>query len=62
MRLIAVALCVVLYGCDERECLQSHKIPVTYYIQTGKVLVPVITWVDFCDEYADSKVGTEPAK
>ena len=57
-RLLVVAVLAVLAvaslsACgNNRKCLRSHIEVMTTYTLVGKVLVPIVTSHDVCDEYA----------
>lgn len=44
---------VFLTGCsDDRPCKRTYDVPVTTYIQSGKVLIPIVSRHRVCAEYA----------
>jgi hypothetical protein len=52
---IVASLTLLLAGCSDphegQVCTASHEEPYTYFISTGKVLVPIVGRTTVCDRW-----------
>lgn len=44
-------LCTLCDPHKYQTCIQSHQYPITTYVKSGNMLIPITTWQTVCDKW-----------